>query len=122
MSHIQQGFVVSAKLMNKTVMVAVKQYQWIQKYKDSVWLTKKIMCHDEENKCDIGDHVKIVHSRPYSARKRWRVDEILKKHPPTEFLQKNPEFKSVVAQEKIDLKNYPIKRGFVEEEKQKPKR
>jgi small subunit ribosomal protein S17 len=106
-----QGFVVSAKLMNKTVMVAVKKYAWIQKYKDSVWLTKKIMCHDEENKCDVGDQVKIVHSRPYSRHKRWRVDEILKKHPPTEFLEKHPEFKVVKAQEKIKTKNYPIKTG-----------
>jgi len=35
------------------------------------------LAHDEYEKCKLGDLVKIVETRPLSARKRWRVDEIV---------------------------------------------
>ena len=39
----------------------------------------KYMAHDEENRCQIGDKVLIVESRPLSKEKRWRIREILEK-------------------------------------------
>jgi small subunit ribosomal protein S17 len=36
------------------------------------------MAHDELG-CEIGDRVKIVESRPISRRKRWVVEEILRR-------------------------------------------
>ena len=35
--------------------------------------------HDEENKCGVGDRVKIMETRPLSKDKRWRVVEIVEK-------------------------------------------
>jgi small subunit ribosomal protein S17 len=35
------------------------------------------MIHDEENRCKIGDRVRIVECRPLSKNKRWRLVEIL---------------------------------------------
>jgi hypothetical protein len=40
---------------------------------------KKYKAHDDENKCQIGDLVRIVESRPISKEKRWVVTEILER-------------------------------------------
>lgn len=37
------------------------------------------MAHDEKDKCNIGDRVRLDPSRPLSKRKHWTVAEILKK-------------------------------------------
>jgi small subunit ribosomal protein S17 len=37
------------------------------------------MAHDEENTCNEGDTVRIMETRPLSARKRWRLVEILER-------------------------------------------
>ena len=34
---------------------------------------------DEENKCQIGDKVKVMETRPLSKDKRWRLVEIVEK-------------------------------------------
>jgi small subunit ribosomal protein S17 len=36
------------------------------------------MAHDELG-CQVGDHVRIVESRPLSRRKRWVVEAILRR-------------------------------------------
>jgi small subunit ribosomal protein S17 len=41
--------------------------------------TSTFMAHDEENRCQIGDRVRIVESRPLSKRKHWRVTEIIQR-------------------------------------------
>jgi small subunit ribosomal protein S17 len=41
--------------------------------------TNKFHAHDEENRCQVGDEVEIVSSRPLSKTKRWRVREIVKR-------------------------------------------
>lgn len=70
------GRVVSDK-MNKTVVVAVDTYRRHPLYKKLVRKTKKYAAHDEENRCRVGDVVKIIETRPLSRTKRWRVIEIL---------------------------------------------
>jgi hypothetical protein len=42
---------------------------------------KKIMAHDEDNACGVGDIVRIKPSRPLSKRKRFSLHEILRKDP-----------------------------------------
>lgn len=42
---------------------------------------KKIMAHDEENACGIGDVVRIKPSRPLSKRKAFTLHEILRRDP-----------------------------------------
>jgi small subunit ribosomal protein S17 len=39
---------------------------------------KRFHVHDEENKAQIGDLVRIMETRPTSKTKRWRLVEILK--------------------------------------------
>ena len=70
------GFVVSAR-MDKTVRVAVERLVPHVRYRKRLRRTSTFMAHDEANKCQIGDKVMIIESRPLSRRKRWRVTEIL---------------------------------------------
>ena len=39
---------------------------------------KKYMAHDPQNRCQVGDVVKIIESRPNSKNKRWQLLEIIK--------------------------------------------
>lgn len=71
------GAVVSDK-MQKTVVVRVDRLVRHTKYRRYVRRTSKFMAHDELGST-IGDKVRIVETRPMSARKRWRVIEIVQK-------------------------------------------
>jgi small subunit ribosomal protein S17 len=71
------GAVVSDK-MQKTVVVRVDRLVRHTKYRRYVRRTSKFMAHDEMG-ATIGDKVRIVETRPMSARKRWRVIEIVQK-------------------------------------------
>ena len=72
------GVVVSDK-MDKTVVVAVKGSAAHPLYKKILKRTVKFKAHDEENKCVIGDRVRIMETRPLSKEKNWRVVEIVEK-------------------------------------------
>jgi small subunit ribosomal protein S17 len=72
------GLVASDK-MEKTVVVRVDRLVKHPKYKRYVRRTSKFMAHDELGAA-LGDKVRIIETRPVSARKRWRVVEILSKH------------------------------------------
>jgi small subunit ribosomal protein S17 len=73
----QVGLVVSNK-MQKTVVVAVENRVSHEKYGKIVVKTKKYKVHDEEQKCQAGDRVRIQETRPLSRTKRWTVIEVLK--------------------------------------------
>ena len=72
------GVVVINK-MEKSIVVAVKRKEKHPKYGKFVNKTKKFVAHDEENKCDIGDTVLIMETRPLSKNKRWRLVNIIEK-------------------------------------------
>ena len=72
----QVGIVTSTK-MDKTVAVAVDRRVQHRLYKKILRRTSKFLAHDETNACKVGDRVRIVETRPLSARKRWRVEKIL---------------------------------------------
>ena len=74
----KQGVVISNK-MDKTVVVKVAEYNQHPKYKKIIETTKHYTAHDAENKCDEGDTIRIVESRPISGDKRWVVSEIVEK-------------------------------------------
>lgn len=69
---------VTSDKMDKTVVVAVDHTRPHPLYRKVVRSTKKYMAHDEENRCSVGDIVRIVESRPLSRHKRWVVQEIIK--------------------------------------------
>jgi len=71
------GLVTSDK-MEKTVVVRVERQVRHRKYKRYIRRRTKFMAHDEVG-AHVGDIVKIVETRPLSARKRWRVVEIVQK-------------------------------------------
>lgn len=66
------GKVVSNK-MDKTVVVAVTRLFQHPVYKKTVKRVTKFKAHDEKNRCQIGDTVKIIETKPLSSEKRWAV-------------------------------------------------
>ena len=69
---IYTGKVVSNK-MDKTVVVAVTRLFQHPVYKKTVKRVTKFKAHDEKNRCQIGDTVKIIETKPLSSEKRWAV-------------------------------------------------
>jgi len=69
---------VSSDKMQKTVVVRVDRLVRHPKYRRYVRRTSKFLAHDEMG-ATVGDKVRIVETRPLSARKRWRVVEIVQK-------------------------------------------
>lgn len=75
---VKDGIVVSNK-MDKTVVVLEVTMKLHPLYRKRIKNSKKYKAHDEENKCEIGDKVTIMETRPLSKEKRWRVVEIIEK-------------------------------------------
>lgn len=74
----KQGVVVSNK-MDKTAVVAVKEYSPHKKYKKIIETTKHYKVHDAENSVNEGDVVEILESKPISGSKRWTLKSIVEK-------------------------------------------
>ncbi len=70
--------VVASDKMTKTVVVRVDRLIKHPIYRKYVKRRKNFMAHDELGSA-IGDKVRIIETRPLSARKRWRVVEIIQK-------------------------------------------
>ena len=70
------GLVVSDKA-EKTVTVRVETLVRHPRYKKRIRRSKKFMVHDEGNEARSGDTVRIIETRPLSARKRWRLANII---------------------------------------------
>jgi small subunit ribosomal protein S17 len=71
---IYTGKVISNS-MDKTVVVAVTRLFQHPTYKKTVKRVTKFKAHDEKNKCQVGDSVKVIETRPLSKEKRWIVIE-----------------------------------------------
>lgn len=69
---------VTSDRMQKTVVVRVERQVRHRKYERYIRRRTKFMAHDEIG-AHTGDIVRIVETRPLSARKRWRVVEIVQK-------------------------------------------
>jgi len=72
------GYVISNK-MEKSIVVAIERKVAHTLYKKYFKKTTKLMAHDENNECNVGDLVKIMETRPLSKRKKWRLVEIVEK-------------------------------------------
>jgi len=75
---VREGIVVSTK-MDKTAVVEVVRRSRHPQYGKTVQHTRRYHTHDEENTLNEGDRVRIVETRPLSAKKRWRLLEILER-------------------------------------------
>lgn len=70
------GMVVS-DAMDKTVSVRVEALVQHKLYKKRIRRSKKFLVHDEHEEASVGDTVRIIETRPISARKRWRLAHIV---------------------------------------------
>ena len=70
------GLVVSDKA-EKTVTVSVETLVRHPLYKKRIRRSKRFMVHDEQNEARTGDTVRIIETRPLSARKRWRLANVV---------------------------------------------
>jgi small subunit ribosomal protein S17 len=75
-SHV--GRVVS-DVMDKTIVVEVRESAAHTTYGKIVRRNKRLKAHDEANETALGDTVRIAETRPLSKTKRWRVVEIVEK-------------------------------------------
>ena len=71
------GEVVKAAA-DKTVIVAIRRRVKHPLYGKIINRTTKIMAHDENGDCNVGDVVKVMETRPLSKRKRWRYVETIR--------------------------------------------
>lgn len=71
------GRVVSDK-MDKTRVVVVESLKKHRIYKRTYKQTKRFHVHDEENRSQLGDMIRIEECRPMSKLKRWRLVEIVR--------------------------------------------
>ena len=71
--------IVTSDRMNKTVTVTVQRSIQHTIYKKFINRSSKVLAHDENNECKIGDKVRIMETRPLSRRKRWRICEVIER-------------------------------------------
>ncbi|HUM48138.1 MAG TPA: 30S ribosomal protein S17 [Chitinophagales bacterium] len=71
--------VVTSNKMSKTITVSIERKVKHPLYGKYLKKTKKMMAHDEQQQCSIGDTVRIMETRPVSKNKRWRLVEIIEK-------------------------------------------
>ena len=70
--RVLQGVVIGNKA-HETVTVRVERRIMHPLYKKFIKRTKKYHAHDQDNRCQVGDKVRIEECRPISKTKSWRV-------------------------------------------------
>jgi small subunit ribosomal protein S17 len=75
---VRLGTVVSDK-MNKSIIVRVDRTIRHPLYMKTFRTSSKLYAHDETNQASVGDVVRVMETRPLSAKKRWRLVEIVEK-------------------------------------------
>jgi len=63
--------------MDKTIVVTIERIVKHSVYGKYIRRTSKCYAHDSQNKCQVGDVVRIEESRPLSRKKRWQLVEVL---------------------------------------------
>ncbi len=75
---VREG-IVTSDAMDKTVVVTVTYRKPHPQYRKTQLQSKKFYVHDENNEAGKGDRVRISETRKLSAKKRWRLTEIVEK-------------------------------------------
>ena len=71
--------VVESNKMDKTITVRVSRLIKHKIYGKYIKRSTKLLAHDPDNVCNIGDKVKVTATRPLSKQKRWRLTEVVQK-------------------------------------------
>ena len=69
--------VVISKDMIKTAVVLVSRLKKHKTYGKYMQSQTKYLVHDPRDRCQVGDKVKIVETRPISKMKRWQIFEVI---------------------------------------------
>ena len=72
------GHVVSTK-MDKSIVVQITRRVKHPMYKKVIGRMTRLMAHDPNNECKMGDRVHIMETRPLSKFKNWRLVKILER-------------------------------------------
>jgi len=72
---------VSSNRMDKTATVVVERRVKHPLYGKYLRRSTRLHVHDEDNRCNIGDTVRIAECRPLSRSKSWRLVEVLETAP-----------------------------------------
>lgn len=72
------GTVVSDK-MDKSIKVLIERKVKHPLYGKFIKKSTKVLAHDEENSCVIGDQVVIAECRPLSKNKSWTLHGLVNK-------------------------------------------
>ncbi|MFP6634859.1 MAG: 30S ribosomal protein S17 [Dehalococcoidia bacterium] len=76
MRKVRTGSVVRVS-MDRTAVVEMVWKKRSRLYRKQVRQLARFIVHDPENKCLVGDTVRIEETRPISKSKHWRLMEIL---------------------------------------------
>ena len=76
MRKVRTGSVVRVG-MDRTAVVEMVWKQRSRLYRKQVRRLTRFMVHDPDNRCQLGDTVRIEETRPISKTKHWRLLEIL---------------------------------------------
>ena len=68
---------VATDQMDQTVVVVVESRGPHRLYKKSIRRKARLVAHDSQNQCRVGDLVRVIETRPLSKTKRWKVTAIL---------------------------------------------
>lgn len=71
--------IVTSNKMDKSIVVMVERKVKHPLYGKFVKKSTKFIAHDEENKCNEGDMVKIMETRKLSKNKNWRLVDIIER-------------------------------------------
>jgi small subunit ribosomal protein S17 len=96
--------VVSSDKVDKTIVITVATRKTHPIYKKQYTVNSRFMAHDEKNEAKLGDKVVIIETRPISARKRFRLAQILERS-------------GVIFEESDATADVPIEEKTVEPEK-----
>ena len=71
--------VVASDKMDKSIVVLVQRLVKHKKYGKFIRRSTRCLAHDESGEAHVGDTVRLAETRPMSARKRWRLLEVIKR-------------------------------------------
>jgi len=72
------GLVIGRKT-DRTAVVTVSRLKKHKDYNKYITVQRKYMVHDPQNRCQVGDKVRIIESRPISRTKKWMILDVVGK-------------------------------------------
>ena len=104
---VRTGSVVRVK-QEKTAVVEMVWKQRHRIYHKQVRRVARFYVHDPENRCQVGDLVRIEETRPISKTKHWRLLEILERRQVAEVRPIDLESDAATEPEPIAIDDGPV--------------